>query len=186
MFPYMLPGLPDGRVDRHGERARFIFSCRRSAASSTMVMIASVLLLLAPQMGLELPKELSCENKFSLWPRRVAGGCSQALFQVPVCIRGYRYRWVSPWRQRNRRDVVRKCFRGPSEWRPFKSTSSSPKLFSFWSRYQHRGHFNCGRADWNCHRHCLHSLAISSAGAGGLAAEKKYPSSGDAWDRHWV
>ena len=71
------------------------------AAMLNVVMIASVIWL-APKLGTELH-----EKVFALAIGVVVAGLAQAWFQLPALHReGFRYRWVSPWRNETVRRVV--------------------------------------------------------------------------------
>jgi putative peptidoglycan lipid II flippase len=72
-----------------------------------IVMIASVLFL-APHFGKELPEQI-----FALALGVLAAGAAQAAFQMPTLWRdGFRYRWVTPWRDETVRRVVKQMIPG--------------------------------------------------------------------------
>jgi putative peptidoglycan lipid II flippase len=72
-----------------------------------VVMIASVFLL-APRMGRELPEQI-----FALAIGVLVAGVAQAAFQLPSLRReGYRYEWISAWRDETVHEVVRKMIPG--------------------------------------------------------------------------
>ncbi len=103
MFPYMLlvcvAAVFMGMLNARGH----FFIPALGAAMLNVVMIASVLLL-APRMGDQLRTQI-----FGLAIGVLLAGVAQAGFQLPSLRReGFRYRWVSPWRDETVRDVVRK------------------------------------------------------------------------------
>lgn len=103
MFPYMLlvclAAVLMGMLNARG----FFFIPAFGAAMLNVVMISSVLFL-APRMGEELKTQI-----FGLAIGVLLAGLAQTAFQVPSLWRqGYRYRWVSPWRNPTVREVVRK------------------------------------------------------------------------------
>jgi putative peptidoglycan lipid II flippase len=103
MFPYMLlvclASVFMGMLNARGH----FFIPALGAAMLNVVMIASVLLL-APRMGNKPETQV-----FGLAIGVLLAGAAQAGFQTPTLWReGYRYRWVSPWRDETVREVVRK------------------------------------------------------------------------------
>jgi putative peptidoglycan lipid II flippase len=103
MFPYMvLACLAAVYIGILNARGHF-FIPALGAAILNIGMIASVLFL-APRMGSTLREQI-----FALAIGVLAAGVAQALFQVPSLRReGFRYQWVSPWRDPTVRDVVKK------------------------------------------------------------------------------
>jgi putative peptidoglycan lipid II flippase len=103
MFPYMaLACVGAVFIGILNARGHF-FIPALGAAILNIVMIASVLLL-APVMGKRLDTRI-----FALAIGVLAAGVAQALFQVPTLRgEGFRYRWVSPWRDPTVREVVTK------------------------------------------------------------------------------
>jgi putative peptidoglycan lipid II flippase len=103
MFPYMaLACVGAVFIGMLNARGHF-FIPALGAAILNIVMIASVWLL-APLMGPHLDTRI-----FALAIGVLAAGVAQALFQVPTLrAEGFRYRWVSPWRDPTVRDVVTK------------------------------------------------------------------------------
>jgi putative peptidoglycan lipid II flippase len=101
MFPYMalacLGAIFIGILNARGH----FFIPALGAAILNIVMIASVWLL-APLMGKALDTRI-----FALAIGVLAAGVAQALFQIPTLRgEGFRYRWVSPWRDPTVREVV--------------------------------------------------------------------------------
>ena len=113
MFPYMLlvclAAVFMGILNARGH----FFIPAMGATMLNVVMIASVFLL-APQFGLALPRELRLpEQIFALAIGVLVAGLAQAAFQWPSLRReGFRYQWVSPWRDETVRQVVRRMIPG--------------------------------------------------------------------------
>ena len=103
MFPYMaLACVGAVFIGMLNARSHF-FIPALGAAILNIVMIASVWFL-APLMGKNLDTRI-----FALAIGVLAAGVAQALFQVPTLRReGFRYQWVSPWRDPTVREVVTK------------------------------------------------------------------------------
>jgi putative peptidoglycan lipid II flippase len=102
MFPYLLlvclAAVFMGILNARGH----FFIPAIGAALLNVVMIASVLVL-APRLGRTLDTQI-----FALAIGVVAAGIAQAAFQIPSLRReGFRYRWVTPWREETVRRVVR-------------------------------------------------------------------------------
>jgi putative peptidoglycan lipid II flippase len=113
MFPYMLlVCLAAAMMGMLNARGHF-FIPAMGATMLNVVMIASVLWL-APKMGLNFPKEERLPHQiFALAIGVLAAGVAQAAFQLPTLWRdGFRYRWVSPWRDETVRRVVYKMIPG--------------------------------------------------------------------------
>ena len=107
MFPYMVLACVGavfiGILNARGH----FFIPALSAAILNIVMIASVLLL-APHMGKTLETKI-----FALAIGVLVAGVAQAVFQMPVLrSEGFRYHWVSPWRDPTVREVVTKMVPG--------------------------------------------------------------------------
>jgi len=103
MFPYMIlvcvAAVCMGRLNARG---RF-FVPALGAALLNVVMIASVLAL-APRFGAELPRQI-----YALGIGVLVAGLAQAAFQFPSLLRdGWRFRWVSPWRDDTVRETIRR------------------------------------------------------------------------------
>jgi putative peptidoglycan lipid II flippase len=103
MFPYMaLACVGAVFIGMLNARGHF-FIPALGAAILNIVMIASVWFL-APLMGEKMETRI-----FALAIGVLAAGVAQALFQVPTLRgEGFRYRWVSPWRDPTVREVVTK------------------------------------------------------------------------------
>lgn len=107
MFPYMvvicLTAVLMGMLNARG----YFFIPASGALVLNLVMIGSVLFL-APRFGRELHQQI-----FGLAYGVLAAGAAQAAFQMPALRReGFRYRWVTPWRDETVRQVVRKMVPG--------------------------------------------------------------------------
>lgn len=172
MFPYMLlVCLAAVLIGMANARGHFFIPAIGSAVLN-VVMIASVLLL-APRMGHTLREQLR-----GLAIGVVVAGAAQAFFQVPLLRReGYRYHWVSPWRDPTVVEVVRKMIPGSIGVAAFQINVLATQCFSFWfdptivATFQYsvrlmelpQGMFGISLATY-----LLPTLS-------GLAAEKKYP-----------
>jgi putative peptidoglycan lipid II flippase len=113
MFPYMLlVCLAAAMMGMLNARGHF-FIPAMGATMLNIVMIASVYWL-APKFGVGLPKEQRLPVQiFALAYGVLAAGVAQAAFQMPTIWRdGFRYRWVSPWRDETVHRVVRQMIPG--------------------------------------------------------------------------
>jgi putative peptidoglycan lipid II flippase len=113
MFPYMLlVCLAAAMMGMLNARGHF-FIPAMGATMLNVVMIASVYWL-APKFGAGLPKEQRLPVQiFALAYGVLAAGVAQAAFQLPTLWRdGFRYRWVSPWRDATVQRVVRQMLPG--------------------------------------------------------------------------
>ena len=113
MFPYMLlVCLAAALMGMLNARGHF-FIPAMGATMLNVVMIASVLFL-APQFGADLPKDERLPVQiFALAFGVLAAGVAQAAFQLPTLWReGFRYRWVSPWKNETVRLVVTRMIPG--------------------------------------------------------------------------
>lgn len=171
MFPYMLlVCLAAVLIGMANARGHF-FIPALSAVILNVVMISSVLFL-APKMGRNLEQQI-----FGLAIGVVVAGIAQAFFQSPTLHReGFRYQWVSPWRDETVREVVRKMLPASIGVAAFQLNVLITQTFSFWfdksivSTFQYavrlmelpQGMFGISLATY-----LLPTLA-------GLAGEKKY------------
>jgi len=107
MFPYMLlVCLAAALMGMLNARGHF-FIPAMGATMLNVVMIASVLFL-APHMGVQLSEQI-----FALAYGVLAAGVAQAVFQLPTLWReGFRYHWVSPWKNETVRLVVTRMIPG--------------------------------------------------------------------------
>ena len=127
MFPYMLlVCLAAVLIGMANARGHF-FVPAMGAALLNVVMIASVLLL-APAIGGPLERRV-----FGLAIGVVLAGLAQAFFQLPSLNReGFRYQWVSPWRDPTVREVFRKMLPGSIGVAAFQINVLIISCFSFW------------------------------------------------------
>ncbi len=107
MFPYMvlvcLTAVMMGILNARGH----FFIPALGATLLNVVMISSVLWF-APHLGHELPVQI-----FALAIGVLVAGVAQAAFQVPTMWRdGFRYEWVSPWREPTVHRVVKQMLPG--------------------------------------------------------------------------
>jgi putative peptidoglycan lipid II flippase len=108
MLPYLvlvcLAAVFMGMLNARGH----FFIPAMGATMLNVVMIASVLFL-APRMGLNFPKEQRLPHQiFALAIGVLAAGVAQAAFQLPTLARdGFRFHWVSPWRDETVQRVVK-------------------------------------------------------------------------------
>ena len=107
MFPYLLlVCLAAVWMAMLNARGHF-FIPAMGATMLNVVMIGSVLLV-APRWGRTLPEQI-----FALAVGVLVAGIIQAAFQLPTLAKeGFRYRWVTPWREETVRDVARKMIPG--------------------------------------------------------------------------
>lgn len=113
MFPYMilvcLTAVMMGMLNSRGH----FFIPAMGATMLNVVMIFSVYWL-APKFGVDLPLERQLPVQvFALAYGVLIAGVAQAAFQMPTLWRdGFRYRWVSPWRNETVRRVVKQMVPG--------------------------------------------------------------------------
>lgn len=172
MFPYMvLVCLAAVLIGMANARGHF-FVPALGAVILNLIMIASVLFL-APRMGRTLDQQI-----FGLGIGVLVAGLAQAFFQVPSLSReGYRYRWVSPWRDPTVHEVVRKMIPGSIGVAAFQINVLITQCFSFWFEKSIVSTFNYsvrlmelpqGMFGISLATYLLPTLA-------GMAAQKKYP-----------
>jgi putative peptidoglycan lipid II flippase len=113
MFPYMilvcLTAVMMGMLNARGH----FFIPAMGATMLNVVMIFSVYWL-APRFGVDLPKLQKLPVQvFALAYGVLVAGVAQAAFQLPTLWKdGFRYRWVSPWRNETVRRVVKQMLPG--------------------------------------------------------------------------
>ncbi|HWQ93445.1 MAG TPA: murein biosynthesis integral membrane protein MurJ, partial [Clostridia bacterium] len=172
MFPYLLlVCLAAVLIGMANARGHF-FIPALGAAILNVVMIASVWFL-APHMGRSLEEQVR-----ALAIGVVLAGIAQVLFQLPSLSReGFRYQWVSPWRDPTVRDVVRKMLPGSIGVAAFQINVLLTQFFSFWFEPTIVATFNYsvrlmelpqGMFGISLATYLLPTLA-------GLASTKKYP-----------
>ena len=172
MFPYMLlVCLAAVFIGMANARGHF-FVPALGAVLLNIIMIASVLLL-APHMGRSLDQQI-----FGVAIGVLVAGLAQAFFQLPTLSReGYRYHWVSPWRNPTVREVVQKMLPGSIGVAAFQINVLVTQCLSFWFGKSIVASFNYsvrlmelpqGMFGISLATYLLPTLA-------GLAATKKYP-----------
>src|SRR2546425_302173 len=127
MFPYMvLVCLAAVLIGMANARGHFFVPALGSVVLN-LIMIASVLFL-APHMGATRDQQI-----FALAIGVVVAGLAQALFQLPSLHReGFRYHWVSPWRDPTVHEVIRKMIPGSIGVAAFQINVLVTQCFSFW------------------------------------------------------
>jgi putative peptidoglycan lipid II flippase len=133
MFPYMLlVCIAAAMMGMLNARGHF-FIPAMGATMLNVVMIASVLFF-AQRMALDLPKELRLPKQiFALAFGVLVAGAAQAAFQLPVLWReGFRYRWVSPWRNETVRLVMARMIPGTIGVAAFQINVLLTQTIAFW------------------------------------------------------
>jgi putative peptidoglycan lipid II flippase len=127
MFPYMLMVcLAAAFMGMLNARGHF-FIPAMGATMLNVVMIASVLWL-APRWGRVLHQQI-----FALAIGVLVAGVAQAAFQLPTLWRdGFRYRWVSPWRNETVKRVVRQMIPGAIGVAAFQINVALIQGLGFW------------------------------------------------------
>jgi putative peptidoglycan lipid II flippase len=142
------------------------------AAVLNVVMIASVLFL-APRMGPLLEQKI-----FALAIGVVVAGIAQVLFQLPSLLSdGYRYQWVSPWRDPTVREVAVKMLPGSIGVAAFQINVLLISCFSFWFDPSIVASFNYAVRLMEFPQG-LFGISLATyllPALSGLAAEKKFP-----------
>jgi putative peptidoglycan lipid II flippase len=132
MFPYMLlvcvAAAMMGMLNARGH----FFIPAMGATMLNVVMIASVYWL-APKFGLNLPPDQRLPVQiFALAYGVLAAGVAQAAFQMPTLWKdGFRYRWVSPWRDETVRKVVTRMIPGTIGLAAFQINVALVQLIGF-------------------------------------------------------
>ncbi len=133
MFPYMLlVCIAAALMGMLNARGHF-FIPAMGATMLNLVMITSVLWL-APQLGLNLPPEGRLPTQiFALAYGVLVAGVAQAAFQVPTLAReGFRYRWVSPWKNATVRLVATRMIPGTIGVAAFQLNVLLVQSLAFW------------------------------------------------------
>lgn len=127
MFPYMLLAcLAAVLISMANARGHF-FVPALGAAMLNVVMISSVLWL-APRMGARLDQQI-----YGLAIGVLVAGAVQAAFQLPALRKeGFRFAWVSPWKDPTVREVVRKMLPGSIGVAAFQINVLATQTFSYW------------------------------------------------------
>jgi putative peptidoglycan lipid II flippase len=143
MFPYMLlvcvAAAFMGMLNARGH----FFIPAMGATMLNVVMITSVFWGKS-HMGLNLPKELQLPKQiFALAYGVLAAGVAQAAFQLPTLWRdGFRYHWVSPWRNETVRLVVTRMIPGTIGVAAFQINVTLVQVIAFWIDPQINASFN--------------------------------------------
>ncbi|HTR41045.1 MAG TPA: murein biosynthesis integral membrane protein MurJ [Pseudomonadales bacterium] len=143
MFPYMLlvcvAAAMMGMLNARGH----FFIPAMGATMLNVVMIASVLWL-APHFGMALPAgDRLPVQIFALAYGVLAAGVAQAAFQVPTLWRdGFRYHWVSPWKNETVRLVVTRMIPGTIGVAAFQLNVTLVMAIAFWVNPQIVASFN--------------------------------------------
>ena len=143
MFPYMLlvcvAAAFMGMLNARGH----FFIPAMGATMLNIVMIASVLWF-APKLGLAYPKgERLPHQIFALAIGVLAAGVAQAAFQLPTLwLDGFRYRWVSPWREETVRRVIYRMIPGTIGVAAFQINVTLVLAIAFWVDPQIVASFN--------------------------------------------
>jgi putative peptidoglycan lipid II flippase len=131
MFPYVLlvclAALFIGVLNSRG----YFFVPAMGATMLNVVMITSVLTVqwLAPKYGWKLEQQI-----FGLAIGVVIAGIAQAAFQVPLLRKeGFRFQWVSPWRDETVRRVVTKMIPGAVGVAAFQINVLITQSIAFWA-----------------------------------------------------
>ena len=137
MFPYMLlvclAAVFMGMLNARGH----FFIPAMGATMLNIVMIASVLFL-APNLGETLHTQI-----FGLAIGVLIAGVAQASFQLPTLRReGFRYEWVSPWKDETVRQVVQKMVPATLGVAAFQINVLLTQGFAFWYGEQIVASFN--------------------------------------------
>jgi putative peptidoglycan lipid II flippase len=127
MFPYVLlvclAAFFMGMLNARGH----FFVPAMGATMLNVVMIASVWWL-APKMGGKLEQQI-----FGLAIGVVVAGVAQAAFQIPLLRKeGFRYRWISPWRDETVRRVVTQMIPGALGVAAFQINVLITQGMAFW------------------------------------------------------
>ena len=127
MFPYLLlVCLAAALMGMLNARGHF-FIPAMGAAMLNVVMISSVLWV-APKISGGLPVQI-----FALAYGVLAAGVAQAAFQMPTLWRdGFRFRWVSPWRDETVRRVIIKMIPGTIGIAAYQINVTTVQILSFW------------------------------------------------------
>ena len=178
MFPYMLlVCLAAAMMGMLNARGHF-FIPAMGATMLNVVMITSVLWL-APKFGLNVPAEGRLPLQiFALAYGVLVAGFAQMTFQLPTLWRdGFRYRWVSPWREPAVQRVVRQMIPGTIGVAAFQINVAMIYLLGFWVGTGIVSSFN-GAVRLMELPQGMFGISLATfllPALSGLAAEKKYP-----------
>ncbi|MGH8023535.1 MAG: murein biosynthesis integral membrane protein MurJ [Limisphaerales bacterium] len=178
MFPYMLlVCLAAAMMGMLNARGHF-FIPAMGAAMLNVVMIASVYFL-APRFGGGLPSaEKLPAQIFALAYGVLAAGIAQAAFQAPTLLKdGFRYRWISPWRNETVRLVMIRMVPGTIGLAAFQINVALVQLIGFFVATGVVSSFN-GAVRLMELPQGIFGISLATyllPALSGLAAEKKYP-----------
>lgn len=127
MFPYMLMmclvAIAVGMLNARGQ----FFIPALGTSVLNLVMIASVIWL-APHLGGRLDEQV-----YALAFGVLAAGAAQALFQVPTLLKsGWRFRWVTPWKNPTVVEVVRRMIPTTVGVAAYQLNIVTTQGFAFW------------------------------------------------------
>ncbi|MBL9135248.1 MAG: murein biosynthesis integral membrane protein MurJ [Verrucomicrobiales bacterium] len=127
MFPYMLMmclvAIAVGMLNARGQ----FFIPALGTSVLNLVMIASVIWL-APRMGTRLHEQV-----YALAFGVLAAGAAQALFQVPTLRKnGWRFRWVTPWKNPTVAEVARRMIPTTVGVAAYQLNIVATQGFAFW------------------------------------------------------
>jgi len=143
MFPYMLlVCLAAAFMGMLNARGHF-FIPAMGATMLNAVMIASVLWL-APKFGVGLSKEQKLPVQiFALAYGVLVAGVAQAAFQLPTLWHdGFRFHWVSPWKNETVRLVVTRMIPGTIGVAAFQINVTLVQVIAYWIDPQINASFN--------------------------------------------
>jgi len=172
MFPYMLviclAAIFMGMLNARGH-----FFIPAMGATILNVIMILIVLFVAPRFGANLSQQV-----FALGYGVLIAGAAQALYQLPTLYQdGFRYHWISPWRNDTVRTVVRKMVPGMMGVAAFQfnvlTTSAiswvyDPTIYSSFDYAVRLMEFPQGVFGISLATYLLPTLS-------GLAAEKKFP-----------
>ncbi len=172
MAPYLvlvcLAALAMGMLNARGH----FFIPAMGSTSLNLVMIASVLFL-APHFGRRLDQQI-----FALAVGVVVAGLAQFGFQLPTLwADGFRYRWVSPWRDATVREVVRKMIPAAVGVAAFQLNVLLIQTIAFWIDRYIVASFNYAVRLMEFPQGVV-GISLATyllAALSGLASEKNYP-----------
>ena len=134
MFPYMLlVCIAAAMMGMLNARGHF-FIPAMGATMLNVVMIASVIFF-AQRMALDVPKEMRLPKQiFALAFGVLVAGVAQAAFQLPTLWReGFRYRWVTPWKNETVRLVATRMIPGTIGVAAFQINVLLTQTIAFWA-----------------------------------------------------
>ncbi len=129
MFPYVLLVCLAATLIGMANARGYFFVPTLGASILNVVMIGTVLFV-APRMGRTLDRQV-----FALAIGVLVAGVAQVFFQTPLLRReGFRFRWVSPWREPAVHEVLRKMIPGSIGVAAFQINVLLIQCFAYWFR----------------------------------------------------